>query len=471
MYYLFFLMILAYSSLFGMLKEKEKQFPVQQVPPGVEDMIKCYLLKDKAISHWLKTLFPPQRYPIEGYTGKVTAVHVAPSRMAFAIANGLLHVSNFRDLKAIISHCYEGHGDSMKKTITSRGIERDCVMSVSSDGRWVFSGGNDGQVILWDCREETVRKYIFKDHTDPVTSIAMTPDARFGISGGDAGSVRFWDLRGDPSKIHSQLLSGHTTQVASVAIADNGMFALSGSSGRVSNLMFWDLQNPDKILGFQLNGHTEADYNMIGSVALSADGTRAITGSSGAMTIPGRAGECLVWDLQDINHVQWYALEHPPFPLQRVYISSDGVRALTVGSAGIRIWDLCDLNSPRPQVLREDYYREVLSLDGRWVAMTDWDGKLLKQIFELWNVNDLDHPVMYPLPECEDIAPSCLSISPDCRWLLLGGGNYDKSTGFSYLYDLSRADDLSLFDLISIILLQKEKLIKKLEQAQDEINH
>ena len=112
--------------------------------------------------------------------------------------------------------------------------------------------------------------------------------------------------------------------------------------------------------------------------------------------------------------------EHPPFPLQRVYISSDGVRALTVGSAGIRIWDLCDLNSPRPQVLREDYYREVLSLDGRWVAMTDWDGKLLKQIFELWNVNDLDHPVMYPLPECEDIAPSCLSISPDCRMAPLG---------------------------------------------------
>ena len=477
MYYSFFLMILSYNSLFGMLKEKQKQFPVQEAPSGVLEMIKGYLLKDKDISHWLKTHLPPQRYPIEGHAGMVTSVHVAPNRTAFAVGNGFLHVTTFRDPKAITSQCYEGHGDSMIHTMTDRGVgvKRDCVMNASSDGRWVFSGGNDGRVILWDCREEeTVTKYSFKDHTDPVTSIAMTPDARFGISGGDAGSVRFWDLRGDPSKIHSQLLSGHTTQVASVAIAENGMFALSGSSGRDSKLMLWDLRNPHKIQGYELNGHTKEDYNMINSVALSADGTKAITGSSGAMMISGSSGECIVWDLQDIDHVQWYFLEHSPYSVREVHISSDGIRALTVGPAGARIWDLHDLNTPRSHVpWNIGSASVILTPDGRWAAMSRWDEKLRKAIFELWNVNDLDHPVVYPLSENDVAGFSCLSISPDCRWLLWGGGWPDadygpfieKSTGFSDLYDLSPSDDLSLFDLISIILLRKEKLINELDQA------
>ena len=82
----------------------------------------------------------------------------------------------------------------------------------------------------------------------------------------------FWDLKNFGSS--SRVLSGHTGMILSVALTADGMWAVTGSNDSTARL--WDLKNPDTTPRI-LSGHAGA----ILSVALTPDGRWAATGSSG----------------------------------------------------------------------------------------------------------------------------------------------------------------------------------------------
>ena len=126
-----------------------------------------------------------------------------------------------------------------------------------------------------------------------------------------------------------RVLEGHTDTVRAVALSADGRRAVSGSSDKTVRV--WDLEGdqPPRVL----EGHTGA----VKAVALLADGKRAISGSDDK-TIR-------VWDLE--GGVPPRVLEGHTNQVNAVAISANGKRAISGSGSfvssidnSVRIWDL-----------------------------------------------------------------------------------------------------------------------------------
>ena len=120
-----------------------------------------------------------------------------------------------------------------------------------------------------------------------------------------------------------RVLEGHTYLVCAVALTADGKRAISGSSDKT--LRVWDLEGnqPPRVL----EGHTGAVH----AVALTADGKRAVSGSDDKTL--------RVWDLEGNQSPR--VLEGHTDAVQAVALTADGKRAVS-GSDDktLRVWDL-----------------------------------------------------------------------------------------------------------------------------------
>ena len=73
-------------------------------------------------------------------------------------------------------------------------------------------------------------------HTGGVASVAVAPDGSWLVSGGADGTVRIWDVA---TWRERALLAGHTGGVASVAVAPDGSWLVSG--GADGTVRIWDV--------------------------------------------------------------------------------------------------------------------------------------------------------------------------------------------------------------------------------------
>ena len=116
---------------------------------------------------------------------------------------------------------------------------------------------------------------------------------------------------------------GHTSFVRSVAISQDGTRALSGSDDGTVRLLDLETGNFLKVM----EGHTDS----VRSVAISQNGTRALSGSD----------DCTLrlWDLETGNLLK--VVEGHTHNVKSVAISNDATRALSGSSdKTVRLWDL-----------------------------------------------------------------------------------------------------------------------------------
>ena len=172
------------------------------------------------------------------------------------------------------------------------------------------SGSDDTTLRVWDLEGSQLLR-VLEGHTSWVNAVALSADGKYAVSGSDDGTLRFWDLEGNQQP---RLLMGHTglspqwrcrpmASAPSPALATRpcGSGIWRAASRRVSlkatrrrsspwrfrpmasaavsgsadtTLRVWDLEGnqPPRVL----EGHTDA----VSTVALSADGKRAVSGSS-----------------------------------------------------------------------------------------------------------------------------------------------------------------------------------------------
>jgi len=108
-------------------------------------------------------------------------------------------------------------------------------VAVSSNGRYVLSGGNDATSILWDAGAGAVI-HRFRGHTDKVMCGAFLPGGRRAVSAGDDGTIRLWDVE------NGQEVPGHFKD----ATGRNGKLAISPDGHRLFSaggheLLYWNL--------------------------------------------------------------------------------------------------------------------------------------------------------------------------------------------------------------------------------------
>ncbi len=172
----------------------------------------------------------------------------------------------FQDLATSIKEHNRNSDDELEEGLSrmTLGGHKLSVTSVvlSNDGVSIFSGSKDNSVIHWDT-ETGKKKQILRapwsreshgdkqSHEGEVLAVAVTTDGRYVVSGGRDKMLRVYDARQANAEI--KCFSGHRDAITSLAFRRDSKSLFSGSLDRC--LKHWDLNE----MGYleTLFGHQE----------------------------------------------------------------------------------------------------------------------------------------------------------------------------------------------------------------------
>jgi small GTP-binding protein len=228
-------------------------------------------------------------------------------------------------------------GDSEPRRLA--GHDRPVLSLATDPNGIVYSGSADFAIIKWDIKAATSCGYL-QGHTGQVRALSANKD--WLVSGSSDTSVRVWDKTGKCTRV----LEGHSGEVLSVALSEDGRFALSGSSDCTVRL--WNIQSGFCIRVFR--GHTDS----VTSIAIHPNQRHVVTGS-GDRTIrlwDLTSGKCLrVMDghKTDVLALQWVSRR----------------RAISADNLGVYSWKLDDVDfegiefSPDSSIAEGDVAEQV----------------------------------------------------------------------------------------------------------------
>ena len=134
---------------------------------------------------------------------------------------------------------------------------------LSPDGKTLATGGQNGQVKLWDATSHKLLATLH-EHTDAVAALAFAPDGRSFASGGQDGLIKVWDITDRKSRGTIRLPGG---RVAGLAFHPGGrMIASSSGHAGAGVVQLWDARS------FVSRRVLTRDAHPLTPVALSADG-------------------------------------------------------------------------------------------------------------------------------------------------------------------------------------------------------
>ncbi|GAK57019.1 serine/threonine protein kinase with WD40 repeats [Candidatus Vecturithrix granuli] len=275
------------------------------------------------------------------------------------------------------------------------------AITVTSDGRYAVSAGEDKTLHLWDLvTHEWIRS--LRGHEDKVLTVSVTLDGQIAVSGSRDKTLRVWELK---TGKYLRTLRGHTDWVNVVAILPNGRHVVSGS--RDKTLRLWDLMTGNCLWT------SEKFKNWLNALAITPDGRYALTGHD--------EENLYLWDLTTgkLTERKYYgsSLEVLGFywsAVSALTISPDGQFALDGNqNALMRVWDM-----KSGQVLRtlKAHDESVTSIaftpNGRFAISGSEDTNLC-----LWDL-EKNQPVW--MFEGHHAGVTGTSVTPDGRLMVSG---------------------------------------------------
>lgn len=185
----------------------------------------------------------------------------------------------------------------------------------------VASAGDNGEIKLWNLRNDTVAT--LGRHDDIVNSIAFSPDGRLLASGGDDYVLKLWNVTHKHHVATREHITDRTrSQVKAVTFSPDGRMIATG--GRHAKL--WDTYTRNQIVTFD-------HHDWVWAVAFSSDGKRLVTGDN--------SGQVNVWNIQRQRAVtQFYADSDSVYTVQ---FSPDDQLLAAAGYEGkVKLWTVPD---------------------------------------------------------------------------------------------------------------------------------
>ena len=249
-------------------------------------------------------------------------------------------------------------------------------MAFSPDGTRIVTGGtlgtthpDFGQASVWDARTGAELLQL-TGHTGTVMSAAFSPDGTRIITGSLDGTAKVWDARTGTPRLE---LDGIKSPMESAAFSLDGTHIVTGGGafGKPGEAAVWDARTG--LLRLALKGFK----GRVKCVAISKDGTRIVTGSGSGEewgNPRARNGEATVWDAH--TGAPLVELKGLKEWVNSVAVSADGTRIVTGAACPGEIW--------RPEVKVWDVKTGTIRLDltpksGRTPVGGGWAGAMANQ--------------------------------------------------------------------------------------------
>lgn len=231
----------------------------------------------------------------------------------------------------------------------------------SADGAVIALGSADADITLWQPGNGG-RLWRLRGHSGEVSGLAFTPDGKTLISSSRDGTLRWWDLE---TRVETLRVQAHADGVHGLALSPNGQ-VLASAGGWDRSIKLWDASKGQELQ--RLTGHT----SQVTSLAFGPDNALLVSGSWDESV--------RIWESRGAQKPRILEEKNQIMDLVFCVALSPDARVLVAGSwdALLRVWDVA-----QGQLLRKlgQHNSMVLSAafsaDGAALASGDAEGKVL----------------------------------------------------------------------------------------------
>ena len=326
-----------------------------------------------------------------------------------------------------------------------RGHEEGILcLSISPDGRWLITGsGNpifpvtrnrskDNTARVWDLSavDPSASSRILRGHENNIECLSISPNGRWLITGSRDKMARIWDLSAIDPVASSRALRGHEDSIECLAISPDSRWLITGSRDKTARI--WDLSAVDPGASPRvLHGHDEG----IGCVSISSDGHWLVTAAGYGFHAEDNAAK--VWDLSASDPGASVRIFDPENGITCLGFSPDARWLVTGGNHAAVVWDLFADHLDLSRRVLTGFDGEVrcltFSSDGHWLVMA---GDTMSRICDLTARNATVTPCVF---RADTLELGFLAMSPNQRWLVASG----KLGNTAAMWDLSAADPVA----------------------------
>jgi WD40 repeat protein len=265
--------------------------------------------------------------------------------------------------------------------------------AVSPDGTLVVSGGERGNLRMWDA-SSGAELCALSGHTGPVYACAVSPDATIIASRADDG-IRLWDAR---ARGEQESLEGHGKRITACRFDPAGERLASAAAD--STLVVWEARGRRRIAS--LEGHDD----VVQDCGFTPDGRQLVSTS--------RDGTVRVWDVRSGTPLRIFTARHPVWGCAP---RPDGCAVLFSWGKRPAQWDLqTGQHLMAYESQQTETWRCAFSPDGSWAVTSGGDGTL--------TVYDSESGEKRATLNGHTDAAGVCAVSPDGTFIVSGGADH-----------------------------------------------